>query len=307
MLAKRGCVQQQTGVKRRRRYSAVVVYLPGDVWEHIMHFVDWQILKVLSQCNTRMWSYLNSWNAQAFIPYGATELQTVVLSQCTRVPQVRAVLDRRCQLCCQLLCEDVYIHPQWQLHAHETCLREEVITINHAMKTYDFTFEQLRHLPHHMGMIWKYHGGRSVLPFDVRHTLQGLCLKMHNESLYDRRVRMGHLRQEFRLQSRRQHRRHAELTAVWHTHVQGHKQQTQMIDDRLQRLNQLMIRYPLHPEVKRLLRRHVCVVLKDHQVQWDNLQEVVAQHTAYTWTDQSTVRVARHPNWILQPTLLYAA
>jgi hypothetical protein len=294
-------------VTKRQRIRASDLYLPGDLWEHIMHFVDWETLKALSQTNSRLWSYLNVWDMRRFQVYGTHPLQRIVLSQCTLLYQVRAVLDCRCQLCGGAVRETVYVHPMWKLHAHAECIESEVISFKKAMVTYDFTFEQLRHLPHYMGMIWKYHGGRARLPFDVRDTLQGLCLRMHNESLYDRRVRMGQLREEFRRQNRQQRHEHEKFLAVCRQHQRQHRGATDLpvATDRRRRLDQLLSRYALSGEVIRHLRHYVCVDLKDQEVQWDHLQEVVAQHTAHRWTDQSTVRVFRHPEWLMQPALLY--
>lgn len=99
-----------------------------------------------------------------------------------------SILHQRCQICGKKY-ENGFCHPIWKLYAEPSCIKQEVIHIKKAMEQYDFTFDDVSSITNDRGMVWKYHGGRQYLyPLDLMHdTLQGLCLKLYDESLFDRK------------------------------------------------------------------------------------------------------------------------
>ena len=172
--------------------------IPNEIWEYILEFVpNWSTLHATSKINSHLWHYVRGpWFPTrillGFTKY-ATEKQALESAK-SWLCKV-AILDRKCQLCKKNY-HTGYVQPVWAIYAHSHCVRKEVIPITQAATTYDLPYEKLAELPRQNNAVWKYHGGRACLSFSVMFTIQGLCLTLCHESLYDRRVRIEKLRND---------------------------------------------------------------------------------------------------------------
>lgn len=167
--------------------------LPNELWEYILEFIrDFPTLYSICQTSRNLWDRLHTMNHYKYI---RNKTEQLAYSHAKNWACKRAILEHRCQLCKKTYSFG-FVQPKWGLYAHGTCIHREVITIPRAIEIYDISFEQLIKLPRQDNSVWKYHGGRTWLPFSVLSTIQGLCLRTYMENLHDRRNRMGILREK---------------------------------------------------------------------------------------------------------------
>jgi hypothetical protein len=165
------------------------MYIPDELWCHILTYISsFEDAWSLSKCNKSLWySWKYELSMQRYAPNPISRLILESSGTC-RTTQY-AILMSKCQLCSHTL-RNTLPHPLWNIYAHRECVTNQTVSFAAASKQYDINFENVSKIPSYRSRVWKYHGGRSFLPFDVHQTLQGVCLRMHHESLYERRVRM---------------------------------------------------------------------------------------------------------------------
>lgn len=193
-------------VKRNReallntKKSRIYPYIPNELWLEILEFVPIVTdAYSLSLCNSKL---LHHWlNNIKLIRYASSKSKRFAVSLCSGRKSQMATLTNICQLCGKVLrngCPQVI----WDIYAHTDCLSRELIHYKDANNRYDIMFENMRTLRSTDGRIWKYHGGRSYLNFTLNDTLQGLCIRKHHESLFDRGVRLELIKNEFTVKTK---------------------------------------------------------------------------------------------------------
>lgn len=117
---------------------------------------------------------------------------------------VRAIVLERCALCSAPCHSHEMEWNPWNLYAHVDCILRETLSITTALARYDLAWEEIQGLPVWRNQVWKFHGGRPVLPFGLEDTLQGVCLMVHKENLHQRRQNIKRLRHTLRTRLRQE-------------------------------------------------------------------------------------------------------
>lgn len=247
--------------KRRRD---VPLSLPNDMWLSILEFSpDWQQLYAHGLCNWALYMHMKSLTPAFFRPYLTSHTELWALPQCVTWKNRLALMQKICQICCKP-CRRGYVIPVWGMYAHVDCVSPQLISISLACERYDFTYEQLKELKHDHKGVWKYHGGGPSLNVDVSDTLQGLCLKLHHESLHDRRVRINMIREMYHADVNRMMVNAQTQAVEWNgalmrdVHHDQLCRNQRLVELRAQRhvkLDALLLKYPIHPDFAMMIRK----------------------------------------------------
>lgn len=297
--------------------STARLYMPNELWEMVLTFAPtWDIAVNLARCNWALYTELQHLPVAHLQKYLRERTDRAALEQCTSDASRRAVLWHRCQLC-ERVCHRGRVSVQWPLFTHQECLSRELITLSAAMRTYDFTFEQLVTLPQLNRQVWKYHGGRPQLPFSVADTLQGLCLRVHHECLYDRRARIGALREQLVTDSQA-----ANAADVARTTLMNHLTEEDVraeqaarqqrlgaaVESRRRHLEPLLKTHRLHAGLAKAVRTRLysCVRMP---ISWQQLDAVLVElaRLSTQWTAKHTKMLARQERLVLRPKVLREA
>lgn len=292
-------------------------YLPNELWCLVMEFApDWATARALSQCSAVLNAHVECIPVAQLQRYQRYATERLALEQCSGRAGRLAVMNRQCQLCGRG-CHRGHVPTRWPVYAHADCVAKQLVSLKQAMKTYDFTFEQLYALPQLGGMLWKYHGGQPGLPFTVNDTLQGLCLRMHHESLYDRRVRIDAMRARLAVEDARlgdaQRERDAQVQHAMRADTQMREEARrvridEVVEGRIARLDALLRDCQIHRDLAGILTRCLCASVR-MPVSWKQLEDLLVELRALSadWTAAHTRTMRHFTRLVLKPKVLRAA
>lgn len=264
------------------------MYLPGEIWEYILDFVsDWKTLYTVCQTQSSLWCYLHvsySHSTGKMAKYLSYETEKWALQQATSWGCILAIMNGRCQLCMKPYRHGM-VQPDWGLYVHSACLSKETISIPRAVQVYDVSLEELLKLPHQGNAVWKYFGGRSFLNLKLMDTVQGVCLRVYQESLHDRRMRLEHVRMQMQTKCAEEQtritslkRKHEELYEIDQTRESERKRKRldELAEIRALHLQPLLVKYRILPEVSERFRSLLYDTLT-MPASWRQIEQAIKQ------------------------------